>query len=45
MIFRVRVTKDGDSFALIVVAASAMDAVRQVMRWYAPRAKSLTVEV
>lgn len=45
MIFRVRVTKNGDSFALKVVAASAMDAVRQVMRWYAPRAKSLTVEV
>ena len=45
MIYRVRVTKDGDSFALTIVAASAMDAVLQVMRWLAPRAKSLTVEV
>ena len=45
MIYQVRVTKDGDSFALNIVAASALDAVRQVLRWLAPRAKSLTVEV
>ena len=45
MIYQVRVTRDGDSFALNIIAASAMDAVRQVMRWLAPRAKSLTVEV
>lgn len=45
MIYKVRVTKDGDSFALNVVAASALAAVRQVLRWLAPRAKSLTVEV
>lgn len=45
MIYQVRVSKDGDSFTLNVIAASAMDAVRQVLRWLAPRAKSLTVEV
>ena len=45
MIYQVIVTKDGDSFALNVIAASAMDAVRQVLRWLGPRAKSLTVEV
>ena len=45
MIYQVRVTKDGDSFALNIIAASAMDAVRHVIRWLAPRAKSFTVEV
>lgn len=44
-IYQIRVTKDGDWFVLQVLAASAMDAVRQVLRWLSPRAKSLTVEV